>query len=64
MADYYRAVLKYLKEHDCEFLRQGNGDHEIWRSPINNRQFTLPTTLPVRHTANGVLKDAGINEKV
>jgi len=30
MADYYRDVVRYLKDSGYEFKRQGRGDHEIW----------------------------------
>jgi hypothetical protein len=29
MADYYRDVVRLLKESGYEFKRQGRGDHEI-----------------------------------
>jgi hypothetical protein len=32
-------VKRTLKSHDCRAVRQGKGDHEIWFSPITNRNF-------------------------
>ena len=29
MADYYRDVIRLLRESGYEFKRQGRGDHEI-----------------------------------
>lgn len=52
-----------LVEAGCAVVRQGKGDHEIWRSPISGRQFTVPTKLKKRHTANGILKDAGLPKR-
>lgn len=42
-------------------LRQaGQGYHEIWYSPLTDRHVTIPTNCVVRHTANGILKQAGL----
>ena len=40
--------------------RQGKGDHEIWYSPITNRYFPVDNKILSRHTANGILKQAGL----
>jgi predicted RNA binding protein YcfA (HicA-like mRNA interferase family) len=57
---YGSAVRKILVEAGCKFLRQGRGDHEIWTSPHARKPFTVPVTIASRHTANKVLKDAGL----
>ncbi|TAN55871.1 MAG: type II toxin-antitoxin system HicA family toxin [Rhodospirillales bacterium] len=44
----------------CLFVRQGKGSHEIWHSPINGRNFAVPIGIPSRHTANEILKQAGL----
>ena len=36
------------------------GDHDIWSSPHASRSFTVPVDIDSRHTANKVLKDAGL----
>jgi predicted RNA binding protein YcfA (HicA-like mRNA interferase family) len=59
---YNRAVRKILIEAGCKFLRQGRGDHEIWTSPHAQKPFTVPLTIASRHTANKVLKDAGLQK--
>jgi predicted RNA binding protein YcfA (HicA-like mRNA interferase family) len=64
MADYTQRVLKILTDNSCRFLRRGKGSHDIWYSPIMNRPFTVVTKIENRHTANGILKDAGINVKI
>ncbi|MGB3141398.1 MAG: type II toxin-antitoxin system HicA family toxin [Aestuariivirga sp.] len=43
-------------------MRQGKGSHEIWFSPISNRTFTVPRNTQKPHTANGILKDAGLKK--
>ena len=64
MADYTRQVLKLLSENKCHYIRRGKGSHNIWYSPIMNRTFTVVTKIENRHTANGILKDAGVNAKI
>lgn len=41
MAEYEKKVREILRRNDCVFVRQGKGDHEIWHSPINNRNFPV-----------------------
>ncbi len=62
MADYYRPLTKLLRESDCYFLRQGRGDHEIWYSPKTQRKISVPTKIKSRHTANAILKEAGLEK--
>jgi hypothetical protein len=60
MADYAPAVRKILSESGCRFERQGKGDHEIWFSPLTGIRFSVDGKIKSRHTANGVLKQAGL----
>lgn len=62
MKGYGRAVRKILIEAGCTFLRQGRGDHEIWTGPRAPKPFTVPVSIASRHTANKVLKDAGLQK--
>ena len=62
MKGYGRAVRKILIEAGCRFLRQGRGDHEVWTSPHAPKPFTVPMNIASRHTANKVLKDAGLQK--
>lgn len=64
MADYTKQVLDLLSANGCYFIRRGKGSHKIWYSPIMSRPFTVVDKIENRHTANGILKDAGINKKV
>jgi len=59
-SNLYPALVRLLEEAGCSFVRQGKGSHEIWFSPITNRRFTVPKNTVIIHTANGVLKDAGL----
>ena len=63
MADYTRALKQHLREAGCQFERQGKGDHEIWYSPITNIRFVVDNHIKSRHTANAVLKQAGLPKK-
>ena len=64
MPSYEKDVRRLLLEHGCSFVRQGKGDHEIWQSPISNRRFVVDGKIKSRHTANAVLKQAGIDDKL
>jgi predicted RNA binding protein YcfA (HicA-like mRNA interferase family) len=60
MADYYRDVIRLLRENGYELKRQGRGDHEIWWNPRTGISLTVDRKLRSRFTANGILKEAGI----
>lgn len=60
MADFYRSLVAILLANGCHFVRKGKGSHEIWYSPVNNRHVTVPRSTKSRHTANDVLKEAGL----
>lgn len=53
-------LKEILTEAGCNFERQGKGDHEIWYSPITQRRFVVDGAIKSRHTANAVLKQAGL----
>jgi HicA toxin of bacterial toxin-antitoxin, len=58
--DYARDLKKILKGAGCIFVRFGKGDHEVWFSPITQRPFVVDGTIYSRHTANGILRQAGL----
>jgi predicted RNA binding protein YcfA (HicA-like mRNA interferase family) len=60
MADFYRELTAILREHGWQRLRPGKGSHEIWAHAQSKRHVTVPRTTKSRHTANDVLKQAGI----
>jgi len=64
MASYYRKVTAMLNAYGCYLHRQGKGSHEIWLCPTAANPITVPKTLKNRNTANAILKQAGIDEKV
>jgi len=63
MTDYTRPLKQLLREANCDFERRGKGDHEIWYSPITGIRFVVDQSIKSRHTANGVLKQAGLPKK-
>ncbi|WP_350305175.1 type II toxin-antitoxin system HicA family toxin [Photorhabdus viridis] len=60
----YPQLKEILLARGCYFVRQGKGSHEIWRSDITNKAFSVPYTIVSKHTANAILKQAGIKEKI
>ncbi|MEL6353920.1 MAG: type II toxin-antitoxin system HicA family toxin [Cyanobacteria bacterium J06627_28] len=54
------ALKKKLTEAGCRFVRSGKGDHEVWYSPLTERRFVVDQTIKSRHTANAVMKQAGL----
>jgi predicted RNA binding protein YcfA (HicA-like mRNA interferase family) len=59
VTDFDSAVRDKLSEAGCAFLRRGKGDHDIWTTPEGKR-IVVPVRIKSRHTANGILKDAGL----
>jgi hypothetical protein len=55
-----RALRDLLRAAGCTFVRQDRGSHEIWHSPITKRNFAVPVGIPSRHTANAILRQAGL----
>ena len=64
MADLYRELVAILRENGCYLVRKGKRSHEIWFSPLNGHHVTVPRTTKSHHTANDVLKQAGIARKL
>lgn len=59
-SSFGRRLKRVLLDHGCTFVRNGKGDHEIWFSPITERNVTLDAGTTSRFTANSTLKQAGI----
>lgn len=58
MNGYYELVVKQLKAHGYSLLRQTGGSHQIWTN--GSRSVTVSTNCYSRHTANAILRQAGI----
>jgi predicted RNA binding protein YcfA (HicA-like mRNA interferase family) len=63
MANFDRELIRLLEDAGCRFIRPGKGSHQVWYSPITKRNFAVPVGIVSRHTANGVLKDAGLPKR-
>lgn len=63
MKNYSRPTKEALSEHGWCFHRQGRGDHEIWIDPKSGKKVSVDNQMKSRHSANGVLKAAGIGKK-
>lgn len=57
---FNQELIRQLKFAGCRLIRHGKGDHDIWESPISGRRFPVDTKILSRHTANAVLKQAGL----
>jgi predicted RNA binding protein YcfA (HicA-like mRNA interferase family) len=55
-----RPLRELLRAAGCTMVRQGKGSHEIWTSPITGRNLAVPIGIPSRHTANAILRQAGL----
>ncbi len=53
-------LITILKAAGCIFIRHGKGDHDIWYSPVSDRRFVVDSAIKSKHTANAVLKQAGL----
>ena len=62
MNGFYKQLVAILKRYGFRFIRQGRGDHEIW----GNDQIERPVdrNSRSRHTANAILKQFVIKEKI
>jgi predicted RNA binding protein YcfA (HicA-like mRNA interferase family) len=63
MAELYRELVSILRSNGWQLHRSGKGSHEIWINRTNGRAVTVPRNTKSRHTANDVLKQAGLKKK-
>jgi len=61
---YSKQLKMILRENGWSLMRQGKGDHEIWGSPSATKPVIVDNRIMSRHTANAVLKQAGIKAKL
>ena len=62
MGDFAPDIRRILRSAGCFRVRHGKGDHDIWFSPVSGRHFVVDSKILSRHTANGVLKQAGLKK--
>lgn len=61
---YTRQVKSILREHGWQLLRHGKGDHEIWTREDASKTVVVDGKIMSRHTANAILKQAGIRTRL
>lgn len=61
MKGYEKQVKELLTQHGWIFLRCGKGSHDIWTD--GKRSVSVSQECKSRHTANGIMKIAGIKHK-
>jgi predicted RNA binding protein YcfA (HicA-like mRNA interferase family) len=61
VTDFGKTVRDKLREAGGAFLRRGKGDHDVWTT-ADGRRVVVPFRIKSRHTANGILKDAGVHK--
>lgn len=62
MNGFYKHLTEILKRNGFRFLRPGRGDHEIWGN--GKIQRPVDRNSRSRHTANAVLKQFGLKDRV
>src|SRR6516164_5852036 len=55
-----RELRRLLTRASCTLVRMGKGSHEIWHNPVTKRRLPVPVGIVSRHTANGILVQAGL----
>ena len=60
MKGYYLQLRRLLEAAGFTLVRYGKGDHQIWYSPITRTNVTVDGGVVSRHSANGILKQAGL----
>lgn len=58
-----RDLKGILYDAGWRFLRPAKGSHELWGHPQHPRPVTVPQGIVSRHTANAVLKEAGLRKQ-
>lgn len=57
--NYYAELVRLLRAAGWRHVPGGKGSHEKWRHDGTGRTLIVPHTKS-RHTANEILKDAGL----
>ncbi len=60
MASLYRELTKILSANGYSHFRSAKGDHEIWQHGASGMKVTVDAGIRSHHTANEILKKAGL----
>jgi len=55
-----KATRAKLKAAGWQLHHHGKGSHDTWYNPRTGQKVTVPVNPLSRHTANGILKTAGL----
>ena len=61
---YYSTVSKELKKLGFVYSKNAKGSHEKWKHKDTGFLLLVPRNLYSRHTANGILKEAGSKKRL
>ncbi len=61
---FYKEVAAELIRLGYARVKGGKGSHEKWAGKPDDALLIVPHNLKSRHTANGILKDAGSTVKL
>jgi len=65
VATFERKVKRLLRQSGWTKVRHPGGSHEQWKHKTNpTYTITVPSKIKSKHTANGVLSQAGLDERV
>ena len=60
---FYKDVVSTIREAGFEYTENAKGGHEKWINAETRKLLIVPRPLKSRHTANAILKDAGLPKK-
>ena len=63
MRGYYGELRRLLEAAGCTLVRYGKGDHQIWYSPVSKTNVVVDGGVVSRHSANAMLKQAGLPKR-
>jgi len=55
-----RDLKRLLSDAGWRYVRNAKGSHEVWTDARGTRNVIVPHGVVKRHTANAVLKQAGL----
>jgi predicted RNA binding protein YcfA (HicA-like mRNA interferase family) len=61
---FYKTVAILLNQNGYVQIKNAKGSHEKWVSTASPKVLIVPRNLMSRHTANAILKDAKIKQRL
>jgi predicted RNA binding protein YcfA (HicA-like mRNA interferase family) len=63
MNGYFKQLCEVLTKNGWAYYGPGKGSHQKWRKSGISHSVLVPFNCYSRHTANAVLREAGIDHK-